>query len=170
MTCPWLLWSTLPIASMDSENFFNHSTCDLFLQSNSFSPGVPAVVIYQKKTYVFNKNASHIGNITRNNHDCEHTQGEQAGYRSNYVSRNFEISPESRKMFRKMKKDGVPEEGLKRFAIMEDRLLEYEKDSVCKGISRKAEAIAIDQAIKDSFRGYDFKFHTKHLTLNFCTR
>tara|TARA_Y100001936_G_scaffold100254_1_gene98579 strand:- start:3329 stop:3712 length:384 start_codon:yes stop_codon:yes gene_type:complete len=83
---------------------------------------------------------------------------------SNYVSRNFEISPESRKMFEKMKKDGVPEEGLKRFVIMEDRLLEYEKDSVCKGISRKAEAIAIDQAIKDSFRGYDFKFHTKHLT------
>ena len=25
---------------------------------------------------------------------------------SNYVSRNFEISPESRKMFEKMKKDG----------------------------------------------------------------
>lgn len=85
----------------------------------------------------------------------------------NYRTTNFEISPESRKIFEKMKKDGVPVEGLKRFIIMEDRFLEYEKDTVCRRISRKAEAIAMDQAIKDAFRGYNFTYHTKHLTQMF---
>ena len=52
-------------------------------------------------------------------------------------SRNFEISPPSREMFYKMQKDMMSNENLKNFMMMEDRFLEYEKDSACRGIVNK---------------------------------
>ncbi len=78
-------------------------------------------------------------------------------------SRNFEISPESRKMFEKMQKDRMSNENLKKFLMMEDRFLEYEKDSACRAIDRRIEATKLDQLIKETFMGYDFGYHTKHL-------
>lgn len=88
------------------------------------------------------------------------TKQVQAG---NYRTANFEICPDSRKMFEKMKREGVPEESLKKFITMEDRFLEYEKDCACRGINREIEAIAVDQMIRESFAGYDFTYHNKHL-------
>lgn len=66
-------------------------------------------------------------------------------------------------MFEKMKRDGVSEDSLKKFIMMEDRFLEYEKDCACRGINRETEAIAVDQMIRESFAGYDFTYHNKHL-------
>lgn len=78
-------------------------------------------------------------------------------------SSNFEISPESRKMFDKMKLDGISNDNLKKFLIMEDRLLEYEKDSACRGRERIMDASGLDQAIRDTFVAYDFTYHNNHL-------
>ena len=78
-------------------------------------------------------------------------------------SRNFEISPDSRKMFNDMKRDRISKENLKKFVVMEDRFLEYEKDSACRGIDRRVEAGKLDQIIRETFMGYDFTYHNKHL-------
>ena len=76
---------------------------------------------------------------------------------------NFEISPDSRKMYEKMQRDGLSRESLKKFLIMEDRFLEYEKESACMGRDRKLDATALDQTIRDTFTAYDFTYHNKHL-------
>ena len=81
----------------------------------------------------------------------------------NLHSNNFEISPDSRKMFHKMLKDGLSKESLKKFVMMEDRFLEYEKESACMGRDRVLDATSLDQAIRDTFMAYDFTYHTKHL-------
>ena len=49
----------------------------------------------------------------------------------NIRSNNFEISPDSRQMVNTMKRKGLSNDEIKKFIIMEDRFLEYEKDSVC---------------------------------------
>jgi len=79
-------------------------------------------------------------------------------------SRNFEISPPSREMFYKMQKDMMSNENLKNFMMMEDRFLEYEKDSACRGIDRRVEAGKLDQLIRETFMAYDFTYHTKHMS------
>jgi len=81
----------------------------------------------------------------------------------NLHSNNFEISPDSRKMFHKMLKDGLSKESLKKFVTMEDRFLEYEKESACMGRDRVLDATSLDQAIRDTFMAYDFTYHIKHL-------
>lgn len=82
------------------------------------------------------------------------------GYKANY----FYISQgESEKMYKRMKTDGLPEESLKEFVMMEDRFLNLERKSVCSQTSRKLEAFALSDEIKRQFRGYDFSYHTKHL-------
>jgi|TARA_X000000368_G_scaffold88735_2_gene67680 hypothetical protein len=82
------------------------------------------------------------------------------GYKTKY----FYISDgQSKKMFEKMKKDGMPEESLKQFITMEDRFLSLERKSVCSQISRKFEAFALSDEIKNQFLGYDFSYHAKHL-------
>lgn len=86
-------------------------------------------------------------------------QVEVSGTRSS----NFEISPESRKMFEKMKLDGISNDSLKKFLVMEDRFLEYEKDSACRGRDRIMDATGLDQGIRDTFIAYDFTYHNKHL-------
>tara|TARA_R110002074_G_scaffold308924_1_gene479676 strand:- start:57 stop:431 length:375 start_codon:yes stop_codon:yes gene_type:complete len=81
----------------------------------------------------------------------------------NYSTNNFEISPASKQMFDKMKLTNMSEEELKKFLIMEDRFLEYEKVSVCQGRDRQLEAGALDQAIREEFPGWDFTYHNTHL-------
>ena len=62
-----------------------------------------------------------------------------------------------------MKRDRLTEEKLKEFGMMEDRFLEYEKDSACRGIDRKVEAGKLDQLIRETFIAYDFTYHNNHL-------
>lgn len=81
----------------------------------------------------------------------------------NLHSNNFEISPDSRKMFYKMQKEGLSQESLKKFVMMEDRFLEYEKESACMGRDRVLDSTSLDQVIRDTFPAYDFTYHNKHL-------
>ena len=79
-------------------------------------------------------------------------------------SKNFHMSDGvSAAMYTRMKDDGMSDENLRRFVIMEDHLLELEKMSVCSGIPRLGEATSMSQQIKDTFLGYDFSYHTIHL-------
>lgn len=80
-----------------------------------------------------------------------------------YRTTNFNISPDSRQMFDKMKRNGMPESELEKFAILEDRFLECEKDCACRGIKRELEATSLDQSIRELFSPYDFSYHMKHL-------
>lgn len=82
------------------------------------------------------------------------------GYESNY----FHISGgKSKELFEKMKSEGVSEQSLMEFAQMEDQFLSMEKESVCFKRSRKMEAIALSQQIKERFKGYNFAYHTMHI-------
>jgi len=81
-----------------------------------------------------------------------------------YTTKYFYMSHgESKKMFEHMRKDGIPEESLKEFIMMEDRFLNLERLSVCTETSRKIEAFGLSKQIKEQFLGYDFSYHTKHL-------
>ena len=75
-----------------------------------------------------------------------------------YMSRG-----ESKNIFEKMRKDGLPDESLKEFIMMEDRFLNLERLSVCTQTSRKMEAFGLSKQITASFLGYDFSYHSKHL-------
>lgn len=70
---------------------------------------------------------------------------------------------ESKKMYEQMRKDGIPDELLKEFIMMEDKLLNLERLSVCTQTSRIIEAFALSKRISDTFNGYDFSYHAKHL-------
>ena len=74
-----------------------------------------------------------------------------------YKTRNF--GEDSTKMYTLMKMNGVGSESLRTFLIMEDQFLQYERETVCSGISRIRNAIALSQQIKDRFVGYDFSYH-----------
>jgi hypothetical protein len=79
-------------------------------------------------------------------------------------SKNFHMSDgASAAVYKQMKEQGMSDENLRRFVIMEDYLLELEKVSVCTGIPRIGEAVSMSQQIKDAFVGYDFSYHTFHL-------
>tara|TARA_R110002074_G_scaffold8841_9_gene35831 strand:- start:11885 stop:12271 length:387 start_codon:yes stop_codon:yes gene_type:complete len=81
----------------------------------------------------------------------------------NFYSNNFEISPDSRKMFHKMQKSGLSLDSLKKFVMMEDRFLEYEKESACMGRDRVLDSTSLDQVIRETFVAYDFTYHNNHL-------
>ena len=70
---------------------------------------------------------------------------------------------ESKKIYEQMIKDGIPDESLKEFIMMEDRFLNLEHLSVCTQTSRIIEAFGLSKQIKDGFLGYDFSYHAKHL-------
>jgi len=70
---------------------------------------------------------------------------------------------ESKKMFEQMRKDGLPDELLKEFIMMEDKLLNLERLSVCTQTSRMIEAFALSKRITNTFIDYDFSYHAKHL-------
>lgn len=79
-------------------------------------------------------------------------------------SKHFHLSHgASRDMYLKMKGDGMNEDGLKKFVLMEDRLFQIEKISVCSGISNIVEATILSNKIKDMFPKYNFMYHTFHL-------
>jgi hypothetical protein len=81
-----------------------------------------------------------------------------------YKTKNFHMSHGmSKNMFDTMKLDGLSEESLKEFIMMEDRLLELEKKAVCTQIERKFEIMGVSDSIKDRFVGYDFSYHAKHI-------
>mgnify|MGYP000049759983 CR=1 FL=1 len=57
---------------------------------------------------------------------------------------------ESKNMYEQMRKDGIPDESLKEFIMMEDRFLKLESLSVCTQTSRIIEAFALSKEIKDN--------------------
>ena len=69
----------------------------------------------------------------------------------------------SRDMYLRMHQDGMSQEDLNTFVFFEDTLLQIERDSVCTGITRIVEAIAISNIIKEKFPKYNFDYHTIHL-------
>lgn len=81
-----------------------------------------------------------------------------------YETQNFPISNgHSMEIFKELQSQGVSDETLMKFASMEDQFLEYEKDSVCRGIDRTQLAIQLSQQIKETFIGYDFSYHELHI-------
>mgnify|MGYP000250329849 FL=1 len=81
-----------------------------------------------------------------------------------YKTKYFYISKgKSKGIFEKMKDDNISHESIKNFVILEDELMELEKKAVCSGISRKFDAFAISNKIKNRFRKYDFSYHAEHL-------
>lgn len=81
-----------------------------------------------------------------------------------YKTKNFHMSHGmSNKMFETMKQDGMSDESLKEFVMMEDRLLEVERKSVCSQTARQFEAVGVSDQIKKRFSGYDFSYHAKHI-------
>lgn len=81
-----------------------------------------------------------------------------------YKSKNFHMSHGmSTDMVEAMKRDGLSEESIKEFIMMEDRLLEVERKSVCSQTARQFESVGISDQIKKRFAGYDFSYHTKHI-------
>ena len=96
-------------------------------------------------------------------HDTDTTTGERVsvlGYSTKYF---YMSHGESKKIFDQMCKDGIPDESLKHFIMMEDKLLNLERLSVCTQTSRIIEAFALSKQITDTFNGYDFPYHAKHL-------
>tara|TARA_R110001592_G_scaffold222699_3_gene477945 strand:+ start:20832 stop:21188 length:357 start_codon:yes stop_codon:yes gene_type:complete len=81
-----------------------------------------------------------------------------------YESTFFNISGgASKDIFENMKSEGVSDQSLMEFAQMEDNFLGMEKESACFKRSRKMEAIALSQQIKERFKGYNFAYHTLHI-------
>jgi hypothetical protein len=81
-----------------------------------------------------------------------------------YKTKNFHMSHGmSKNMFESMKQGGLSDESLKEFIMMEDRLLEVERKSVCSQTARQFEAVGISEQIKKRFLGYDFSYHSKHI-------
>ena len=81
-----------------------------------------------------------------------------------YKTKNFHMSHGmSKNMFESMKQGGLSDESLKEFIMMEDRLLDVERKSVCSQTARQFEAVGISEQIKKRFLGYDFSYHSKHI-------
>ena len=82
------------------------------------------------------------------------------GYESRYF---YSSGGKSKELFEQMKTEGVSEQSLTEFAQMEDQFLGMERESACFKRSRKMEAIALSQQIKERFKGYNFAYHTIHI-------
>lgn len=80
-----------------------------------------------------------------------------------YTTRNFDICPSSKKTYETMKAQGVDEALLKRFVMLEDTFLGYERTTVCGGKDLYLQASSLSQEIKSIFQGWDFAYHTIHL-------
>lgn len=78
-----------------------------------------------------------------------------------YRTKNF--NQRSTQAYEELKKAGVGKESLLEFLMMEDRLLELEKISVCQGISTNREITKVSQQIKNRFPGFDFSYHTLYI-------
>ena len=81
-----------------------------------------------------------------------------------YKTKNFHMSHGmSNKIMNEMKNNGLSEESIKEFIMMEDRLLEIERKAVCSQTARQFEAVGVSDQIKRRFVGYDFSYHAKHI-------
>lgn len=76
---------------------------------------------------------------------------------SGYKTRNF--GPDSLKMYVTMKDNGVSSETLRDFLMLEDQFLGYERETVCAGVSRIRNAVALSRQMRERFPGYDFRYH-----------
>jgi hypothetical protein len=83
---------------------------------------------------------------------------EIAGSKHFYISNGL-----SKDTYTLMHKDGLPKEELERFVNMEDRFLEYEKDSVRLGTPHIVPATVLSNNIKVRFPRYNFSYHSIHL-------
>ena len=79
-------------------------------------------------------------------------------------SKHFYISNGlSKDTYTLMHADGLPKTELDAFVSMEDRFLEYEKDSVYTGTPHIVPATIMSNKIKDRFPKYNFSYHSFHL-------
>jgi Sec-independent protein translocase protein TatA len=71
-----------------------------------------------------------------------------------YKTKNFHMSHGmSKKMFETMKQDGLSDETLKEFVMMEDRLLEVERKSVCSQTCATIRSCRCVRSNKKAFHG-----------------
>lgn len=89
---------------------------------------------------------------------------EQARLQNGYETQNFHISNgKSLGIYNELIKQNKSDEVLAKFATMEDKFLDYEKDAVCRNIDTKYNAIQLSQQIKEAFPGYNFDYHDIHI-------
>jgi len=69
----------------------------------------------------------------------------------------------SKDMYTRMRKDGMSQDGLKKFVQMDAAFLKLEHQSVRSGIPYIGDAIILSNLIKQTFPKYDFSYHTIHL-------
>ena len=69
----------------------------------------------------------------------------------------------SKKKCIEMSEAGLSDQSLKEFAIMQDRLLQYQSDTVCRGMPRLPEAIQLSKQIQERFVGFDFDRHALYI-------
>ena len=88
------------------------------------------------------------------------TQAKINGYQTQY----FDISNgKSLGVFKLLESQGVSDETLMKFATMEDKFLEFEKNAVCNDSPNKYQALQLSQQIKETFPAYDFTYHDIHI-------
>ena len=69
----------------------------------------------------------------------------------------------SKDVYEKMCRNGMSDEELKDFIMMEDQLLGLEQKAVCTGIPYSLQGNGISKKIKEKFPKYNFNYHTIHL-------
>lgn len=69
----------------------------------------------------------------------------------------------SKDVYDKMRRNGVSDDSLKDFVLMEDQLLGLEHKAVCSGIPYSLQGNGISKKIKETFPNYNFNYHTIHL-------
>jgi hypothetical protein len=83
---------------------------------------------------------------------------EVAGSKHFYISNGM-----SKDTHTLMHVDGLPKYELDAFVNMEDRFLEYEKESVHSGAPHIVTATVLSNKIKERFPKYNFSYHSIHL-------
>ena len=86
------------------------------------------------------------------------TSQEVSGSKHFYISNGI-----SKDTYTLMHADGLPKEELDAFVHMEDRFLEYEKESVRTGSPHIVPATILSNKIKVRFPKYEFSYHALHL-------
>jgi uncharacterized membrane protein len=79
------------------------------------------------------------------------------GYKTHYFDEY------SKKKSLEMTEAGLSDQSLKEFAIMQDLLLQYQHDTVCRRMPRLPEAIQLTKQIQERFAGFDFDRHSLYI-------
>lgn len=96
-------------------------------------------------------------------HNASRNQGEEVSILG-FKTRYFHVSNgASKRVFENMKSDKMPPESLKEFLMMEDLFLRTEHLAVCSGVSHRNDGYTLSDKIKETFVGYDFRYHVAHL-------